>query len=126
MVALEVADRLVNYADGSGVGYRSLRSFGGGQIRRIASTSTTGSVVIGGGGGIAAPLASQSHPADVGGLTRPADAPPFGHVLFGRGKDLNLLPKKAYGRREMGGIDGGSGGGEGHDPLVRGGGGGGM
>ena len=119
MIALEVADRLVDYPDGFGVGYRSLRSFGGGQIRRIASTSTIGSVVISSdGGGIAAPLASQPDPADVGGLTRPADAPPFGHVLFRRGKDLDLLPKKAHGRRKMGGIYGGWGGGQGHDPLV--------
>ena len=126
MVALEVADRLVDYANGFGVGYRALGPFGGGQVRRTASTSSAGGVVIssGAGGGIAAPLASQPDPPNIRRLSRPPNPSAFGHVLFGRGKYLDLLPKKAHGRRQMGGIDGGSGGGEGHDPLVRRGGGG--
>ena len=68
-------------------------------------------------GGIAAPFASESHPAEVGGAGGPAYPSSFVNVGLGGGEDLDLGAEVAHGGAEVGRVDGRWGRGQEADAL---------
>ena len=106
VIALKVANGLMDDPDGFGIRHRTLASLVGWQIR------AGGTCWIFTGSRIAAPFAPQPQSAEVGRAGGPADPTTFVDVGLGGGEDLNLRAQKAHGWREVGGIEGGWGGGQ--------------